>query len=441
MFVTEAMDSIEIYIPEKAEVKSIKLGDLPKATLRKIKLHPSLKGSTNGKDLASLMAAWISPVALREKCHSSTNQPVDAANNCIALLSGIEQKAVEGPFPMPVVSSNTTAFNFLTDLFSSKSTEYVSPTKTPKLPFGFPPHHPQDAIIIFCGRVYLSVKKPKLNKYQKVSHITREDSPAPAPSAQQVSKSEPLSLSPDAPESQIMATPTSPKHTTEGSLTNPARFGINRILLVSLTKIPPKYMKGLLAARQRGQSRTKVHCIEGGSREEKGKIEVKDERAPSAVTLQSSVVEQDGRLEKAEDSLDIIQTTASESKEEPPHTVTDEASCKVEPPHTGTDEASIEHPGHQEKDSLDRCSAMDVDEPENSVDVYAVGMVPGEGEGGAHGWTSNLPQVPAFSSRQGQEEDFDFELLAREEAISRIKAQLREREAALSNVRDDDCSV
>ena len=97
---------------------------------------------------------------------------------------------------------------------------------------------------------------------------------------------------------------------------------------------------------------------------------------------------------------------------------------KGEDPTSDTDEESSDSPNVQrESQSNDSGMHLEMDDTEDGT----VG-------GGGQIWGVEHPLVPAFSTPE-QHYGFDFDQLAREEAIDRIRAKLRESEAALCSFR------
>lgn len=180
----DALASSEVYIPKEAEVKTIPLWSLPKYTLRRIGLaQPDGDGSKNLS--ASPKATWISPAVIRERGRPLFNHAGDKAKVSMTSLLKKELETVQHPIHMPFVSCNCTAYNVLKEFLPTRRISR-QPTQTSLLPHGSPPGTQQDAVIIYGGRIYLSIRKPRLVRGQGETHKFKPIVPAPATQSQQV---------------------------------------------------------------------------------------------------------------------------------------------------------------------------------------------------------------------------------------------------------------
>lgn len=151
-------DRLEICIPVEAEVKSIPLWSLPNSVLRRMGLPlPDANGSK--KLTNSPKGIWICPAVIRKKGQIPGPQTGSGVMENTLSLLGRECRASSGPFQMSFVFSNRTAYRVL------KDTTLVS--HTPPLPHGPAPRTYQTAVVIYAGRIYLSVRKPSQSQAQR----------------------------------------------------------------------------------------------------------------------------------------------------------------------------------------------------------------------------------------------------------------------------------
>lgn len=166
----DLLRSLEIYIPVEAEVKSIPLWSLPNSVLRRMGLP--LAGTKGPRKLAdSPEAIWICPAVLRRKGQKAAS-PIEksATENIISLMSR-EFQAAPSPFRMSFVSANHAAYDVLKDAKDTspgtKASAHTSRTH-PSTPCSTPRAH-KDAVVIYHGRIYLSIRKPSQSQQQPAS--------------------------------------------------------------------------------------------------------------------------------------------------------------------------------------------------------------------------------------------------------------------------------
>ncbi|XP_035013947.1 uncharacterized protein LOC118110380 [Hippoglossus stenolepis] len=161
---TQSMDSLnrlEIFIPEEADAKTIRLCSLPAVLLKRMGLP--LHDSKDSKKLA----IWISPAVLRRKGQKlSSNTGKDALENVSSLL-GRRFRPLMGPFKMPISSTNRAICNMLKDMNQGKTCKSPTPLcpRDSPLQTGFP------AIVIYHGCIYLCISKNNPSK-------SRQDTPS-----------------------------------------------------------------------------------------------------------------------------------------------------------------------------------------------------------------------------------------------------------------------
>ncbi|CAJ1055245.1 uncharacterized protein si:dkeyp-110g5.4 [Xyrichtys novacula] len=158
----DLLSSHEIYVPADAEVKSILLRSLPKSVLTRMGLPLSDSGgSRNLPD--SPEGIWISPVVLRLKGQKQASKPENGVVESVSSKVAREFQASSGPLRMSFAVSNQTAHKVLKDTCSGQN----DTSSTSAVPRGSVPQIKQDAVIIYQGRIYLSIRRSKHNKGQK----------------------------------------------------------------------------------------------------------------------------------------------------------------------------------------------------------------------------------------------------------------------------------
>lgn len=167
------LDSLEIYIPVKAEVKNICLWSLPNSVLRQMGLP---LGDTEGsrKLAESPEGIWICPVVLRKKGERLTSAESSMAENMSSLM-GKALRGGTGPFRMSFVSSNHAAYNILQDVMP-KGQVSAHMSRSSKSHPGSTLQTYHNAIIIYHGRIYLSIRKPSRSQHKQETHGPKQAS-------------------------------------------------------------------------------------------------------------------------------------------------------------------------------------------------------------------------------------------------------------------------
>lgn len=161
----EPIDRLEIYIPVEAEVRSIPLWSLPKSVLRRMGF-PRADGSRKLSD--SPEGIWICPAVLRRKGQKAASTVDKNTLENITSLMSKEFGAAPGPFRMSFVSSSHAAYNVLKDLNNASTGTTVSahPSHTPLSPPCSTPQDYRGGVIVYHGRIYLSIRKPGRSQKQ-----------------------------------------------------------------------------------------------------------------------------------------------------------------------------------------------------------------------------------------------------------------------------------
>ncbi|XP_034393713.1 uncharacterized protein si:dkeyp-110g5.4 [Cyclopterus lumpus] len=179
------LGKLEIYIPVEAEVKSIPLWSLPKSVIRQMGLPLSgFKGS--GKLADSPEGIWICPAVIRRKDQKLAPHAGNNAIENLSSLMGREFRANPGPVQMSFVSANHAVYKVLKEIMPGKKgtahTSHASP-----LPRGSAPRTYKDAVILYNGRIYLSIRNPNQTRSQPETSEQQLASHSSIPSTSAVS--------------------------------------------------------------------------------------------------------------------------------------------------------------------------------------------------------------------------------------------------------------
>lgn len=166
-------ERMEIYIPVEAEVKSIPLWRLPKGVSRRMGLPLSISGSKELKDCPECI--WISPALIRRKGQKQIIQTENEVKQNMVSLLGRKTQSGSGSLRMSFVSSNRPAYRVLKDTMPGK-TVAAHASDASQLCQGSSTQTCQDAVLIYNGQIYLSIKKPNRSQAQRDA---REPQPAP----------------------------------------------------------------------------------------------------------------------------------------------------------------------------------------------------------------------------------------------------------------------
>ncbi|XP_054465634.1 uncharacterized protein si:dkeyp-110g5.4 [Anoplopoma fimbria] len=155
----DLLGKLEIYIPAEAEVKSIPLWSLPKSVLRRMGLPLSgFKGSMKLTD--SPEGTWISPAVIRRKGQKLASHAGNNETENLPSLLGREVRGNPGPVQMSFVTANNVVYKVLRD--AMPETKF----STVPLPRGSAPRTYKDAIILYNGCIYLSIRNPNQSRNQ-----------------------------------------------------------------------------------------------------------------------------------------------------------------------------------------------------------------------------------------------------------------------------------
>ncbi|XP_078144557.1 uncharacterized protein LOC139913100 isoform X2 [Centroberyx gerrardi] len=388
----DILDGFEIYIPKKAEVKTIPLWSLSNSMLKWMGLPQSdCDGSRNLA--ASPEGIWISPAVIRKRGHPSANHTGDSAKESVSLLLSRKLRTAQVPFQMSFISSNHTAYRVLGDTLPGRKAVSAQTSQYSMLSHCSLPHTHQDAIVIYRGRVYLSIKRTKRVRSQGETH-------EPNPVAQSL---------------------------------------LSDSLLPATSASTSESQKELLNDYYRSKKKLAT-CKDGVTHSENEDEFMNKERDASSSKAAHSVPQSSDGIHKV-DSLchetsgkdpggkqaieeDARKPTWFQQEGEEEEVVVN----KVIP--TGSGESEMEDLRCQEAASADQNDVdsnlqVSSDEVDDAIAVTEDSNIQSSTRGALLGLAFTSTPVP---------QDFDFEQLAQEELISQIRAKLREREAALNNL-------
>ncbi|XP_017542962.1 uncharacterized protein si:dkeyp-110g5.4 [Pygocentrus nattereri] len=184
-----SVEDTEVYIPTDACVRNIPVQCLPPSVARKMGVQPSLREPNDSPQTAT----WICPVKLREKGSSSSRTPL------------MRRFLTQGQFKLPVVSSNPVASRIFSKfLYCGKSVPQAGEPDAPAACSRVASHR-QNAIILYDGQIFLSVRRKRVLSGQSDS----KGLPSPVPASQMhLFKAPPLSSAQRGSPEQIQSTDT-----------------------------------------------------------------------------------------------------------------------------------------------------------------------------------------------------------------------------------------
>ncbi|CAL8253470.1 unnamed protein product [Arctogadus glacialis] len=175
----------EIYIPQDAQVGSIPLWTIPDRILDRMGVpRPSNNPSSSSSRSPSPSpeGTWISPVLVRKMSHPAVSGDIDPTG--VSPFWAMRKTLADthgSPVEIPFVTSNRLALEVLRDFlpgarFSNLTSGPRSCIRLPRV--AAPPLH-QDAVLVYEGNVFLSIRRPKRRRGGEPSSAP----PTPAPTA------------------------------------------------------------------------------------------------------------------------------------------------------------------------------------------------------------------------------------------------------------------
>ncbi|XP_044068805.1 uncharacterized protein si:dkeyp-110g5.4 [Siniperca chuatsi] len=420
----DVLDRLEIYIPVEAEVKSIPLWSLTNSVLRRMGLP--LSDSEGSRKLAdSPEGIWICPAVIRTKGQKPASQ---TGNGGMSSLLRREIRAAPGPFRMSFVSSNRAAYKVLKDTMPGEKGSAHTPHSS-LLPHGSAPATYKNAVVIYHGRIYLSIRNP--NRIHSARE-TREPQPASQSSQSSI------------PSTSDLSSKSRKKRQPPLASVEPADKELQRKRQrVTLPQICPKQPKDLLTKpdshstadqellNDNRPKKTQTTCRVSHSENRKDVMhkgrDVSSSRTPRSVPQSADSVhkvdsrrhEDAGGEQAAEEAPGLEPSWFQPQGEQEQEEEEEVANTDGEIQDLGGEEAERPDPNSD----MDSNVQTDGGEPDRIVGVVE--------QSSSQTWTRREPHGAAGASTSLQ---FDFTELAQEEMIARMKAKLRQNEAALNNL-------
>ncbi|XP_068589678.1 ligand-dependent nuclear receptor-interacting factor 1 isoform X2 [Cebidichthys violaceus] len=392
---------LEIYIPVEAEVKSIPLWSLPRSVLRRMGLP--LSGSKGSEKLSdSPEGIWICPAVIRRKGQKVASH---AGNNMMENLSsllGREFRANPGPVQMSFVAANHAVYKALKDTMPGKKVSAPTSHASP-LPRGSAPRVYKDAVILYNGHVYLSIRNPNESRTQPERREQQLASQSSIPSTSDVSskslkkrRSPPVSLGPAEPQrkkSHVTLPQTSSKQLKD-RLTKPDNHST--------------IDQELLQNNRPKERRPTPRAAPG----ENKKVTMHRGSDVSSTTTTHHVPQSAGsRRHKEADGQQAAEEAAG-----------------TEPPWFQPQGGEQQQQEEEEEEANNNCGEHEMVTDDEETDYTHVDSGEADNTVGIVEQSGNQ----SWTTRKSQE--FDFKQLAEEEKIARLKAKLEQDLAALNNL-------
>ncbi|XP_056451540.1 polycystic kidney disease protein 1-like 3 [Gadus chalcogrammus] len=155
----------EIYIPQDAQVGSIPLWTISDRILDRMGVpRPSNNPSSSSSPSLSPEGTWISPVLVRKMSHPAVSGDIDPTGGSPFWAMRKTLADTHGsPVEIPFVTSNRLALEVLRDFlpgarFSNLTSGPRSCIRLPRV--AAPPLH-HEAVLVYEGNVFLSIRRPK----------------------------------------------------------------------------------------------------------------------------------------------------------------------------------------------------------------------------------------------------------------------------------------
>ncbi|XP_078109963.1 uncharacterized protein LOC144520171 [Sander vitreus] len=382
----DLLGKVEIYIPVDAEVKSFPMWSLPKSVLKQIGL-PLSDSEGSGTLADSPEGICICPAIIRRKGQELVSHTVNGGTENASLLH-TEFRSGQMSFVCP----NRTAYKVLKDTVPGKKIS-AHTSHTSQLPQGSAPDKYKDAVVIYHGHVYLSIRRSNQSRSQRE---TREPKP-----------------------SSHSAIPKSPKkRRSRQARPDPADKELQRKKLrVTLPKTSIKTLQDLLTKTD-NHSTTDQELLHDNT----------PENPPTACKVTHGDHEKDVFTHKR---VDVSSSTAAHSTADGEQAAAEEA-ADAEPAWFQPEEEEEQEQQEQEEEANDDGAERelpDLDDEEAKADYLQIEKALDIVEQSSS-WIGRESWGAARASTSLQEE-YDFKELAEEEKIARMKAKLRQSKAAL----------
>ncbi|XP_048859057.1 uncharacterized protein LOC125726702 isoform X2 [Brienomyrus brachyistius] len=459
-----AFEKFELYVPKEAEVIVVPVEALPLSMRSRMSSVPSAKKADGGAAVSGRMATWISPVVIqmREARLGDSSGSQDDGLARARLHSAVAASAaLMNCCWLPITCAHLAAFNVLRDFLPLGRGSH--PRKERKAvhsePTSLPPERilrfTRDSIIIHGGRIFLSIKNS--TAALKRSHgrpvPIQDSSPLTVVQCQNNFRRSPGTRRN---RKKPCATATSVQPCSMAGV-NPQdaaallqKFGISREVRVTLRRLPEIH---------RGCSSWQLGAVmdpndqmlpsRGSSAEESGScINVKDSKSESfqehcAIFDQRDPVEDKHRVETEEQST--REPVLKKTRLSQPAMLGLHEGDGGDKTADGEEDGDVSRAGHGEEASAlgqkevtedgqeEVAGAEDEDCVKHECDIKSEETV---------NWASHSPdgspagELPPYlvTSQLEDHTAFDFEQLARQERINRIREKIREKEAALRSL-------
>ncbi|KPP69750.1 hypothetical protein Z043_111476 [Scleropages formosus] len=440
----EALDAFELYVPEEAEVRTVPVKMLPLSVLKRMGRLAAL-GKKNGltEGDGSLTATWISPVVVRERSAPHGCGDNSAAKDRLSKLAMVSATQLFH-YWLPITCSNLVAFKVLKQFLPSGHDQQNDPEKemmqkasqVPPLHQGGPLTFTQDSIIILSGQSFLFIKKLR----QAMSSRNCRQSSASCIGTLTAAERLELGSGPSCPRCGRSSSVVKGLDAESQDISEQQRFSITQNVHVALKRIAATDVgKDSGAApvnpcssseNQDGQMSPSI-----GTSTEQHSSSVAEEDASDGQALQGSeqvqVLDSGEPLEEDIGEEDLAEPALKKARLTVPSDflsncaeLLDEGSGVCE-----EDGSKCEHQTRDGDTGVQGGAAaptVENEEQQNTCGSWS------EGEGQANAGDQSSHVSSYFSSSALEDTvAFDFEQLAREERINRIRERLREKEAAL----------
>lgn len=405
----DLLGKLEIYIPVEAEVKRIPLWTLPKSVIRGMGLPVSAsKGS--GKLTDSPEGTWICPAVIRRKGQKLTSHAGNHTMENLSSLLGREFRANPGPVQMSFVLANHAVYRALNDAMNGKKV-LAHTSHASLLPLGDAPRMYKDAVILYNGHVYLSIRNPNQSR-------------SPPEILQQTT-----ALQSSIPSTSDLPSKSLKKRRSPQTCLEPAE-PLRKKLHVTLPHIAPKQLNNCLS-RPDNHSTADQELLNDSKPKEKRTApkathgENKKPDMPKGGDVSSTTTAHAGSAHKG-DSQRHRDVEQQQAAEEP--ATTEQVWFQPQA------ERGLEEKGNDEDGS--ECEMVTGDEEADYIHVVSAGesnnTVNIVDQSGSQSQTMTMCRGEAPASTLLQE--YVFKQLENEEKIARMKLKLRQGVAALNNL-------
>ncbi|CAN9500700.1 unnamed protein product [Ophioblennius macclurei] len=157
----DVLNKLEIFVPVEAEVKNVPLNSLPRSVQRRINLRlPHPEGSSSSSD--PLEGTWICPVYLRMRGPRAAPCLASSTTENLSSVMISQVHSLKTPLKMSIVSPNKAAYNVLRGTGPARLTP-----RPPRSPQTIMASGCREAVVVYRGRIYLSIKRQTRRRTSK----------------------------------------------------------------------------------------------------------------------------------------------------------------------------------------------------------------------------------------------------------------------------------